>query len=226
MSTDGHDRHLRVGTSQRELALEILRNAAAEDKLTFDELEARVPRALGAVTRADLVEVLNDLVASAEIDEVLGTAVTIGEGPGYTWDEPLVFESKGWSLMTIAGPWVVPPFLEVHCSIGGLRIDFSEARATSRIIDLVVMASSYGSTTIIVPEGWGVDSAAYQTDVNNFTSAGVRTRPDKGFPRVIVRGRTNGTVQVRHPKPSDVKHAAKVAAKGKLALPAPPRAPA
>ena len=54
--------HLRVGTSQRERALAEIRNAAADERITFDELEGRVPRALGAVTRADLASVLEDLL--------------------------------------------------------------------------------------------------------------------------------------------------------------------
>ncbi|WP_454226154.1 DUF1707 SHOCT-like domain-containing protein [Propioniciclava flava] len=41
----GSNGHLRVGTMQREQALEVLRNAAAEERLTFEELEGRVPRA-------------------------------------------------------------------------------------------------------------------------------------------------------------------------------------
>lgn len=224
MSTDGHDRHLRVGTAQRELALEILRNAAAEDKLSFDELEGRVPRALHAVTRADLASVLDDLITQAEIDVALAGEMRAGTGPGYSWDEPLVFEGKGWSVMNIAGLWQVPPFLEVHSSIGGVRLDFSQARPMAQIIDLVLMTSSYGTVTVIVPEGWGVDTTGYHTDVNNFSSKGVRTRPSKGLPRVIVRGRTNGQVKVRTTQPSDLKHAQKLAAKGRLALPAGPSA--
>lgn len=219
---DGSDRHLRVGTTQRELALEILRNAAAEDKLTFDELEARIPQALHAVTRADLASVLNDLIPTADLDEALGGAASIGEGPGFTWDEPLVFVGTGWSPMTIAGPWIVPPFLEIHTGIGGVRLDFSQARPTSKIIDLVIMINGYGTTTVIVPVGWGVDSTAAQADVNYVQTTGVRTRPEKGLPRLILRGRTNGAVKVRTPTPDDAKKAARAAAKGKLALPAGP----
>ena len=217
------DRHLRVGTAERELALEILRNAAAEDKLTFDELEGRVPRALHAVTRADLASILEDLIPAAELDETLGGEASIGEGPGYTWDEPLVFESKSWSTMTIAGPWVVLPFLEVHnTSVGGVRLDFSQARPASRIIDLVISMHGYGTLTVIVPVGWGVDSTTTQADVHNVQSTGVHTRPSKGLPRVIVRGRTNGAVKVRTSTPADLTRAQKLAAKGKLALPAGP----
>lgn len=217
------DRLLRVGIAERERALEILRNAAAEDKLSFDELEGRIPQALHARTRADLASILDDLIPAAELDGAIGGATSLGAGPGYTWDEPLVFEGTGWSTMTIAGPWVVPPFLEVHSSsVGGVRLDFSQARPASQIIDLVISMHGYGTMTMIVPAGWGVDSTAAQADVNHVQTTGVRTRPTKGLPRVIVRGRTNGAVKVRTTTRADLARATKLAAKGGLALPSGP----
>ena len=99
----GRELHLRVGTVQRERALELIRNAAADERITFDELEGRVPRALGAVTRADLVAVLEDLVPAAEVDAVVGLDAPIGEGPGYSWDDPLVLEGTGWKQLTVSG---------------------------------------------------------------------------------------------------------------------------
>ena len=99
----GRELHLRVGTAQRERALELIRNAAADERITFDELEGRVPRALGAVTCAGLVAVLEDLVPAAEVDAVVGLDAPIGEGPGYSWDDPLVLEGTGWKQLTVSG---------------------------------------------------------------------------------------------------------------------------
>ena len=62
----GRELHLRVGTAQRERALELIRNAAADERITFDELEGRVPRALGAVTRADLTLDFDAVATSAD----------------------------------------------------------------------------------------------------------------------------------------------------------------
>lgn len=211
---------LRVGTVQRERTLEVLRNAAADERLSFDELEGRVPRALGAVTRADLVAVLDDLLEPAGIAEIVGGEPAADEGPGYSWDDPLVLEpASSWQELFIGGPWRVPPFLEVHASVGGVRIDFSQATAASRIIDLLLQVNYWGTTTIIVPEGWGVDTTAYQVEVSSVETLGVRTRPTKGHPRVIVRGRTAGALKVRHPKPRDLRITERRLAKG-TALPA------
>lgn len=189
--------HLRVGTTQRELALEAIRNSAADERITFDELEGRVPRALGAVTRADLVAVLEDLLPAAEVDAIIGSDLPLGEGPGYTWDDPLVIEGTGWRELKVAGPWVVPPFLEVHSSIGGVWLDFSQAVPRSTVIDLVLVVNDWGTTKITVPEGWGVDTIGTQAEVGYIETRGVRTRARHGLPRIIVRGQTSGQVKVK-----------------------------
>lgn len=106
---------------QREQALEVLRNAAAEERLTFEELEGRVPRALHATTRDDLTAVLTDLLSAERIEEIVGGEPPLGEGPGYSGEDPLVLESERWSELAVVGPWAVPPFLEVQTSIGGVR---------------------------------------------------------------------------------------------------------
>ncbi len=218
------DGHLRVGTAQRELALEALRNAAADERITFDELEGRIPRAVHAVTRADLASVLEDLVPAASLAELVGSDAPIGEGPGYTWDDPLVLEREGWRELVVAGPWVVPPFLELHTSIGGAHLDFTEAVARSKVIDLVLMINDWGTLTIIVPEGWGVDTGATQAEASYVEARGIRTRAQRGKPRIILRGRTTGQIKVRNPKDSDRRKAERFLAKGSPGLPELPRA--
>lgn len=220
----GRELHLRVGTAQRERALEVIRNAAADERITFDELEGRVPRALGAVTRADLVSVLEDLAPAAEVDAVVGLDAPIGEGPGYSWDDPLVLEGTGWKQLTVSGEWVAPPFIEVHSSIGGVLLDFTLATAPAKVIDLVLVVNDWGTTTIVVPEGWGVDTQATQAEASYIETRGVRTRPQHGKPRIIVRGRTSGQVKVKVSTEKDVLKAQRFIAKGRPGMPELPRA--
>jgi len=103
--------HLRVGTSQRENAVEILRNAAAEDRITFDELDARVEQALGARTRGELAEILSDLVPTTELDRA---AVNVRTRPSKGCPRP-----RAWNLSRAyargKGPGMNPdPFAETH----------------------------------------------------------------------------------------------------------------
>lgn len=190
--------HLRVGTAQREAALEVLRNAAADERITFEELEARVPRALHAITRGDLIAVLDDLLPAAEVDHVVGGELPQGSGAGYSWDDPLVLEVDGWTELYVAHAWEVPPFLEVHASIGGVRLDFSEAIPRAKVIDLVIICVNWGRTHLIVPEGWGVDIASWQTEVSTLQPAG-RPDPAEAGPAPDHRPRPDGRRRLRPP---------------------------
>ncbi len=78
-------------------------------------------RALHAITRDDLTAVLTDLLSAERIEEIVGGEPPLGEGPGYSGEDPLVLESERWSELAVVGPWMVPPFLEVQTSIGGVR---------------------------------------------------------------------------------------------------------
>jgi len=195
------DGHLRVSTAQRENALQIVRDAAADGRLEFADLESRVARVMAAVTRDDVAGVLADLVPSAELHQVVADAPPLGEGPGYRWEEPVLIK-VGSDGTRIGGDWLVPPFLEVHTTWAGAKLDFTRARAAGPLIDLVLVGS-YGAVTIVVPEGWGVDLTSVQADSSAQVSSTVRTRPTPGHPRIVVRGRTGGGVKARTPSRFD-----------------------
>ncbi|MFT3876962.1 MAG: DUF1707 domain-containing protein [Propioniciclava sp.] len=214
MSESPRDRHLRIGHPQRDHALDILRSAAADGRLEFDELEHRTTRALAAVTRADLAEVLHDLVPSAELDNELGAGVPIGEGPGYSWDDPLLLRGDQQPVR-VGGPWVAPPFIEVVCGWRSSLIDFTQSHPTSPVIDIVI-GGQWGGLTIIIPDGWGADLQGIQADGSSYTTSSVPTRPRRGLTRLVVRGRSTGGVAVRTPTARDLRRAAS----GKLRPPA------
>jgi hypothetical protein len=54
---------VRASDDEREVAMGRLRDAAAEGRLTFEELADRVEAAAGAVTRDDLDRLTDDLPA-------------------------------------------------------------------------------------------------------------------------------------------------------------------
>ncbi len=197
------DPQLRVGTAQRERAIEVIREAAADGRLDFDELEARVPRALAAVTRGDLALLLRDLVPSADLDAVLGNTAAVGEGVGFRWEEPLLIQAKGDSIL-VCGVWDVPPFIEVQVTSWGAKLNFTQARPLAKLIDLVLVGGGWGSVALVVPEGWGVDTQGLQSDGQSTVTSKVPTRPAPGMPRIVVRGRTTGNMQARHPSSFDL----------------------
>ena len=60
-------RQLRVSDADREQAAEVLRQAAGDGRITFDELDQRLEAAYGARTYGDLTEVTADLPAGTTL---------------------------------------------------------------------------------------------------------------------------------------------------------------
>lgn len=207
VGSPGPEAALRVGTVHREHALETLRNAAADARITFDELEERVPRAVNARTRGDLAAVLDDLLPATELAALLGEHSTPGTGPGWRFEEPLLLRSSGWRMLRVLGEWDVPPFLEAQYGIGSLTLDFTRAQALAPIIDLVLVGSGWGAATLVVPASWGVDTQGLQIDSSSSVTSTVPTRPSAEGARLVVRGRVSGTVTVRTPTRGDERRA-------------------
>lgn len=194
---------LRINSLHRENATARLRDAAADGRLSFEELEERIPKVLAATVRSEVIAVLDDLVPVEEMDAVFADPAVAGQGPGYRFDTPLVLDAKEQGAISRAGNWVVPPFLEVITGWARVYLNFTAAVAASPVIDLVVLSGG-GTVVLVVPEGWGVDTERVGTSGQNASARSrVRTRPEPGKPRIVVRGRTTATMVVRHPNVFD-----------------------
>lgn len=196
--TDRASPHLRVGHAERERAVDTLREAAGVGRLTLDELDDRIERALQARTRADLRLVLADLVPGGELEAAVRPASTPEHaGPGWSWQDPLVLTAR-WDDVVRAGAWLVPPFLEVHPVASNVRLDFVDARMSADQIDVSLLGGA-GDTVLVVPEGWGVDLTHVKRGMGSVRSS-VAERPAAAQPLLVVRGATKlGGLKVRHP---------------------------
>lgn len=205
---------LRVTNQQRDNAVAELREAMADGRIDFDEFESRLPRLMGARTRRDLVEDLSDLVEPARMDTVITNETVLGEGPGFSWDNPVVIGQQKETRRQL-GRWHVPPFLEVHANeMAYYILDFTEAVTATPVIDIVIVGgSSVASVLVIVPDGWGVSTQGLQMSGQNYSTSRVRTRPLKGNPRIVLSGSTAGTVNVRNPNSWDERRQRKFIAK-------------
>ena len=203
--------HLRVGNAEREAAIADLQQAAADGKLTPDELDQRVEAALTARTYADLDALLDDLrpppaEAPLRLQQVEPYPVqgyppagypppTPSGPPGFSPQDPLIINA-GFTGAKKTGPWEIPPFLQVQATADTARIDCLQATARSPIIDLEVLAG-LGTVVLVVPEGWGVQVDRLGKSWGTVKSQ-VPNQAAWGNPLIVVRGSIGmGTFKAR-----------------------------
>ena len=195
---------IRIGHAERDEAVEALRVAAGEGRLTLEELDGRIEAALRARTRGDLQDLLGDLLPASSLQAVVnpaGLQAAQRGVPGWSWEDPLVLTAR-WDDVVRAGPWEVPPFLEVNPVASTVKLNFVDARAQHEIIDVNLLGGA-GDAVFVVPQGWGVDVSRVQRGMGSLRS-NVATRPTGRSPLLIVRGRvTLGGLKVRYPNSFD-----------------------
>jgi class 3 adenylate cyclase len=100
----------RASHADRDRVVEVLKAAAADGRLTSDDLDQRVEAALTARTREELEPLLADLTAA-------GTAEV----------QDLVSIQCGSGSAKRDGPWEVPRRMQIDIGSGSVRLDFRQA---------------------------------------------------------------------------------------------------
>src|SRR5215475_12551323 len=148
-------RKMRAADTDRDHTADLLRRAAAEGRITFDELDERIGQAYAARTFADLDAVTSDLPGA-------GMSAPVRAAPRYQPPEvPVGTPAPAFSVAIMggakrAGPWVVPSAYTAVAVMGGIELDlrharFMEAEVTIRAFCLM------GGVSITVPEDMAVD---------------------------------------------------------------------
>jgi hypothetical protein len=109
---------MRASHADRDQIVEILRDAAAEGRLTLDELDQRLESALHARTLRDLATLTKDLPQQPRLAEPAVPA------------KDLVKIEKRIGTVEWVGTWVVPRRMEIRLSVGNAKLDFSNAVVT------------------------------------------------------------------------------------------------
>ncbi|MFI8372060.1 DUF1707 domain-containing protein [Streptomyces sp. NPDC085466] len=173
---------LRASDDEREAVVERLRDAAAEGRIDFGELDARLERALTARTRGELAAVTADLPAPRA-------------GAG---GPPLVLKGGMTGASRGPGRWEVPGHVIAHGGVGGVALDFS--RAECHHAEVVVEA--YGETsgvTIVIPDGWTADTTGMDPGTGGLRDETTPARlPRTPLIRLTGSGGIGG-VLIRHP---------------------------
>jgi Domain of unknown function (DUF1707)/Cell wall-active antibiotics response 4TMS YvqF len=179
MSDSGRTPAVRASDAEREAAMARLRDAAAEGRLTFEELADRIEAADGAVMRDDLERLTEDLPAAPSTEAAplpTRTSTVFGDvRRAGTWTVPA--EGKWESL-----------FVDVVLDLREARVSGPEARIDAGTI--------FGKVELLVPEGVEVEVRS-RTLFGDIKQEAAEAAPP-GAPRILLTGGTVfGDVRVR-----------------------------
>ncbi|MFJ9558197.1 DUF1707 domain-containing protein [Nocardiopsis sp. NPDC101807] len=191
---------MRISDAERDQVSEVLREAAAEGRITLDELDERLNATYAAKTYADLEPLTSDLPspggAAAPLPSVPGTVPGVVAQPQ---GDPMVLRAGGSSIVRKGG-WEVPHRIEVYNKYGSTRLDFREAVLTSPVTEVYV-DTSWGSADLILPEG---ATASVDCDSSWFGTlrSDVDSMRKQGAPHFVVTGGCQGGgLRVRYKRP-------------------------
>ncbi|WP_433343597.1 DUF1707 SHOCT-like domain-containing protein [Streptomyces sp. CA-253872] len=179
----------RASDADRDAVAERLREAAAEGRIDFDELDERLGTALSARTYGELRPLLADLPG----------APPLVQPPAPHGGEPLELRGGMYGVRR-TGEWEVPAHLVVHGGMGGVHLDFTRVRTRFAEI-LIEVRGDMAGIRIVVPESWEVDAGGVDPGMGGLRD---RTTPgrEKGAPLLRLTGDAGmGGVRVRNPGP-------------------------
>jgi hypothetical protein len=146
---------MRASDAEREAAVERLRVASVEGRLTLGELTERTEAAYTAVTQAELAVVTSDLPLAGQAPmpaPAYASAQAPAEQQGRTrrWFVAVMGDSKR------RGKWRIDKPLGAVAVMGDVVLDLRQAEVRSGVVDIVATAVM-GDVKIIVPDGVDVD---------------------------------------------------------------------
>jgi hypothetical protein len=139
--------YLRASHEDRDQVAELLRIAAGEGRLTAEELDERLEKALTARTYGELEALSKDL--SATQGRFAGPAASKPK------DVIRIDRTSGWAKKE--GRWLVPQRIEVRVKSGHVKLDFTEAVITQPMLWIDAKVGS-GGLKLLTKPGIAVDT--------------------------------------------------------------------
>lgn len=196
-------RALRASDADRERIADVLRQAAADGRLSLSELDDRVEALYAAKTYGELEPVVHDLPSDVVLPRVAAPLVprpdTAPQRSARVGGRPGSRAAKAvFGGVVRKGEWVVPSHYRVKAVFGGVDLDLREATLEDHEVFIDVKAV-FGGVDIVVP-----DDVRVVVDGDGVFGAfndGTRKQPGPGAPVVRVGGKAVfGGVNV-HRKP-------------------------
>ena len=133
--------HLRASHEDRDRVAELLQIAAGEGRLTAEELDERLEKALTARTYGDLEALTGDLAAAP--------GRFAGPAAAQPKDVIRIYRTSGWAKKE--GRWLVPQRIEVRVGSGHVKLDFTEAVITQPLLRIDARVGSGGLKLLTRP---------------------------------------------------------------------------
>jgi hypothetical protein len=172
---------LRASHADRDRIAEQLRVAAGDGRLTMDELDERLEKALNARTGSELAALVTDLPAIQP-----GSALV----PPPQAKELVQIEVNSGSAVR-QGHWVVPRAAEVKVGSGSVKLDLTQAVLAGPTLQIQATVRS-GSLTIVTRPG--IEVILDEVSVSS-GSAKVRQPKEAGSVPTVLRVEVSGNVR-------------------------------
>ena len=193
---------MRASDADRDRAAEVLREAAAEGRLSLEELNERLDLVYAAKTYAELAPVTADLPSSGRDHqaELATSAGPFGIGNRFGGESAGTYAIAILGGFVRKGDWVAPPELSAVAILGGGEIDLRDARFAEHTVTIHAV-TIMGGIQITVPEDADVQVNGIGIMGGFDHSAAGSGSP--GGPRIVINGFAFwGGVQVQR-LPSD-----------------------
>ena len=174
---------LRASHADRDKIAEQLRVAAGDGRLTMDELDERLEKALEARTGSELAALVTDLPAAPA-----GSALAAVAPPQA---KELVQLEVSSGSATRAGHWVVPRAAEIKVGSGSVKLDLTQAVLSGPTLQIQATVRS-GSLTIVTRPG--IEVIMDEVSVSS-GSAKVRQPKEAGSVPTVLRVEVSGNVR-------------------------------
>ena len=176
---------LRASHADPDQVVELLRFAAGDGRLSAEELDDRLERALTARTYAELTALTTDLPATPG-------AIVVPPGAGAVSPTPkdLVRIDVDGSSARRDGHWVVPKELDVKVRGGGVTLDFTEAVITQPLLRITAEVRG-GGLRLITRPGIVVDA----DDISQHGGSVTLPEPPGPGDPILLRVEISGSVR-------------------------------
>jgi len=192
-SGPGDAPELRASDADRDRVVDVLRDAAADGRLTVAEFDERMAAALSSRTLGELAALTADLGPGPPPVPARPAAAGWATGPV---KDVIRIDQRGGSVQR-ADRWLVPRRLELRAAWCDVTLEFTDAVITHDTLGIDLNMRG-GSLVLVTRPGVVVDADALRV---RYTDVGLYPGPDPGAPvvlRVFLAGRMRyGRIETR-----------------------------